>query len=106
MRVLVADDDAVLRFALRGHLEEWSFEVVECADGKAAWDLLQQPSPPLLAIVDWSMPRLDGPALCRELREVPRARRHVHHPADGEHLEARRRRRPRERRRRLHHEAV
>ena len=41
MRVLIADDDAVLRFALRGHLEQWAFEVVECKDGEAAWELLQ-----------------------------------------------------------------
>jgi DNA-binding response OmpR family regulator len=71
MRVLIADDDPVLRFALRQHLERWSFEVVECVDGNEAWQVLQEPSPPLLAIVDWSMPGIDGPTLARDLREVP-----------------------------------
>ena len=71
MRVLIADDDVVLRFALREHLERWSFDVVECADGTEAWQAMQEPSPPLLAIIDWSMPGIDGPTLCRELREVP-----------------------------------
>lgn len=71
MRVLIADDDPVLRFALRQHLERWSFDVVECVDGNQAWQVLQEPSPPLLAIVDWSMPGIDGPTLARDLREVP-----------------------------------
>ena len=71
MRVLIADDDPVLRFALRQHLERWSFDVVECVDGNEAWQVLQEPSPPLLAIVDWSMPGIDGPTLARDLREVP-----------------------------------
>jgi DNA-binding response OmpR family regulator len=71
MQVLIADDDPVLRFALRQHLERWSFDVVECVDGTEAWQVLQEPSPPLLAIIDWSMPGIDGPTLARDLRDVP-----------------------------------
>ena len=71
MHVLIADDDPVLRFALRQHLERWSFEVVECADGAEAWQVMQEPSRPLLAIFDWSMPGIDGPTLARDLRDVP-----------------------------------
>ena len=71
MQVLIADDDPVLRFSLRQHLERWSFEVIECVDGKEARRAMQEPSPPLLAIIDWSMPGIDGPTLCQELREVP-----------------------------------
>ena len=48
MRVLVADDDPVLRFALRQHLERWSFDVLECLDGHEAWQAMQEPSPPML----------------------------------------------------------
>jgi len=71
MQVLIADDDAVMRLALREHLERWSFQVVECADGVSAWQAMQDPAPPMLAIVDWSMPGIDGPTLCRDLRDVP-----------------------------------
>jgi DNA-binding response OmpR family regulator len=71
MHVLIADDDPVLRFALRQHLERWSYEVVECVDGNEAWQAMQDPSPPPLAIVDWSMPGIDGPTLCGDLREIP-----------------------------------
>ena len=71
MRVLIADDDAVLRHSLKVHLERWSYDVVECGDGGQAWQELQSPTPPPLAIIDWNMPGIDGPTLCQELREQP-----------------------------------
>jgi DNA-binding response OmpR family regulator len=71
MRVLIADDDVVLRHSLRVHLERWSYQVSECADGHQAWETLQAGQPPALAIVDWHMPGIDGPRLCQDLRQVP-----------------------------------
>ena len=71
MRVLIADDDVVLRLSLRTHLERWSYDVVECADGVEAWTALQAERTPSLAIFDWQMPGMDGPMLCRELRQLP-----------------------------------
>ena len=44
--------------------------MIECVDGKEAWQAMQEPSPPPLAIIDWSMPGIDGPTLCGHLREV------------------------------------
>ena len=37
MRILIADDDVVLRHSLRVYLERWEYDVVECADGAAAF---------------------------------------------------------------------
>jgi len=71
MRVLIADDDRVLRHALRVQLEGWGYEVVACADGTCASEALRAPSAPALAIVDWQMPGVDGPTLCQELRLTP-----------------------------------
>lgn len=71
MRVLIADDDPVLRLSLRAHLERWAYDVVECPDGVQAWTALQAERTPSLAIFDWNMPGLDGPTLCRDLRQVP-----------------------------------
>jgi DNA-binding response OmpR family regulator len=71
MRVLIADDDVVLRHSLRVHLERWSFQVTECVDGHQAWDALNTEQAAGLASLDWNMPGLDGPSLCRQLREVP-----------------------------------
>jgi DNA-binding response OmpR family regulator len=69
--VLVADDDAVIRHALRTHLERWAYQAVVCRDGLEARAVLHGPAPPPLAILDWQMPGVDGPALCRELRATP-----------------------------------
>jgi DNA-binding response OmpR family regulator len=71
MKILIADDDPVLRHALRVHLERWGYEVVDTPDGAAAWEALRTASPPPLAIMDWNMPGVDGLALCQELRETP-----------------------------------
>ena len=71
MRVLIADDDLILRHSLRTHLERWSYDVVECADGVQAWAALQDEKTPSLAIFDWNMPGRDGPSLCRDLRQIP-----------------------------------
>jgi two-component system, cell cycle response regulator len=70
MRVLIADDDAISRRLLANMLAGWGYEVITTADGAEAWDLLQQPNAPCLAILDWMMPGLTGPAVCRELRQM------------------------------------
>jgi CheY-like chemotaxis protein len=68
MKVLLAEDDAVTRLAVEAALVEWGFEVSACADGESAWDRLQQPDGPRLALLDWLMPGLDGPEVCRRVR--------------------------------------
>jgi DNA-binding response OmpR family regulator len=74
MRILVADDEAVSRFALEDTLAEWGYEVVGVDDGTAAWEVLQRPDAPELAILDWEMPGFSGPDLCRKVREAASVR--------------------------------
>lgn len=71
MRILIADDDPVSRCLLEELLTEWGHEVVACGDGAEAWAVLQGSAPPLLAILDWVMPSLDGLELCRRIRRQP-----------------------------------
>jgi DNA-binding response OmpR family regulator len=71
LRILIADDDSVLRYSLRVHLERWGYEVTDCVDGEQAWQSLQTDEPPRLAIVDWNMPGMNGPSLCGRLRQTP-----------------------------------
>jgi sigma-B regulation protein RsbU (phosphoserine phosphatase) len=71
MRVLAADDDRTALTILSGLLEQWHLEVSTAADGLAAWQQLQQPDPPSLAILDWEMPGLDGVEVCRRVRANP-----------------------------------
>ena len=69
MRVLIAEDETVSRLRLQARLVKWGYEVVVARDGLEAWDLLQAPDAPSLAIVDWMMPGLDGTELCRRIRK-------------------------------------
>jgi diguanylate cyclase (GGDEF)-like protein len=43
--------------------------VITAADGLEAWEILQQGNAPDLLILDWMMPGIDGPELCRRIRE-------------------------------------
>jgi phosphoserine phosphatase RsbU/P len=68
MRILIAEDDQVSRRLLETTLARWGHEVVTACDGRAAWEALQQPDAPRLALLDWMMPELDGAEVCRRVR--------------------------------------
>jgi signal transduction histidine kinase len=68
--VLIVDDDPIVRSLMRATLEVDGYEVVEAGDGEEACDLYRTRQPELL-IADVVMPRMDGFALCRELRRRP-----------------------------------
>lgn len=67
MRVLVADDDAVMAALLGELLTTWGHDVVTVYDGEQAWLALAD-GEIRLVVSDWEMPVLDGPGLCRRLR--------------------------------------
>jgi diguanylate cyclase (GGDEF)-like protein len=69
LKILVADDDPVCRAVLEAALAAWGYEVVSVADGTQAWTVFESEDAPLLAILDWVMPSLDGIEVCRRLRE-------------------------------------
>jgi DNA-binding response OmpR family regulator len=72
VKILAAEDDAVARAVLRQALRRLGHEVIEAADGEAAWELLAD-SPVRVVVSDWMMPRLDGLGLCRRIRAQPKA---------------------------------
>jgi DNA-binding response OmpR family regulator len=71
MKVLIADDDRVIRRILEAALTEWGYGTVAVADGLSAWEALRAPDAPRFAILDWLMPGLDGLEVCRRVRELP-----------------------------------
>jgi CheY-like chemotaxis protein len=64
----------MLRKTLGRRLEQWGYEVSAAENGEAAWRLFQDKDAPALAIVDWMMPLIDGPTLCRRVRTVTSGR--------------------------------
>ena len=69
MRILIADDDPISRRVLEATLQRWGYDVDVAEDGDETWQLLSHPSAPELAIIDWMMPGMDGPDICRKLRD-------------------------------------
>lgn len=69
LRVLAAEDDRVSRAILKLNLERWGYEVIVCADGLQAWNELQKPEAPRMAILDWMMPGMDGIQVCQAVRK-------------------------------------
>src|SRR5579871_209638 len=68
MKLLLAEDDIFFQSVLQQVLApDHRIEIV--SDGMQAWERLQQPDPPRLAILDWVMPGLTGPEICRKVRE-------------------------------------
>jgi len=68
MKILIADDSIVSRHLLDATLRRWGYEVVVACDGNEAWQILQSENAPKIAILDWMMPGLTGPEVCRRVR--------------------------------------
>lgn len=66
--VLVVDDDIVSRTVMEKYLSKAGFEVVTATNGSQALDLFDQQFFPIV-LTDWMMPLIDGPQLCRLIRE-------------------------------------
>lgn len=69
MKILVVEDDPLIRQSLREMLEAWGYACDDVGDGLVAWELLQA-CPYDLMLLDLSLPGLDGLALCRRLRQA------------------------------------
>lgn len=67
MKILVVEDDPLIRRALRELVETWGYACDDAADGAVAWELLQA-CPYDLVLLDLNLPGLDGLSLCRRLR--------------------------------------
>jgi sigma-B regulation protein RsbU (phosphoserine phosphatase) len=74
MHVLIAEDERVTGEILARTLQRWNHETTLVGDGGKAWDYLRASTLPTLAILDWMMPEMDGPEVCRRVRtELPLA---------------------------------
>ena len=72
--VLLAEDDPIFRKVMSNWLERWNYRVIAVDNGLDAWNALQQENSPQIAILDWMMPGVDGPELCRRVRSERSAR--------------------------------
>jgi DNA-binding response OmpR family regulator len=68
MRILIAEDDSISRRVLENALRKWGHEALLTRDGHTAFQALQGPDAPSLAILDWMMPGMSGLEVCRGVR--------------------------------------
>ena len=68
MRILVADDEATSRIVLKSMVTKFGHECTLAEDGSVAWELLCSNHFDVL-LTDWMMPWIDGPELCRRVRD-------------------------------------
>ncbi|MBC2873494.1 MULTISPECIES: response regulator [Streptomyces] len=72
-RVLVVDDNRVIRQLIRVNLELEGFEVVTAADGAECLEIVHRVRPDVVTL-DFVMPRLDGLRTAARLRDDVRTR--------------------------------
>jgi len=67
VKVLVVDDDAMMRVLVKGTVSQLGHDVVVADSGAEAWTHLQK-MPADLVLSDWIMADVDGLQLCRRIR--------------------------------------
>lgn len=70
-QVLLVDDDAALRTLLHTLLQDDGHTLLEATDGVEALVALRASAVPLVVVLDWQMPRLDGFGVLRAAAADP-----------------------------------
>jgi CheY-like chemotaxis protein len=69
--ILLIDDDADIRMALRDFLTELKFVVHTARNGQHALQMLEKIEPPDLILLDYKMPVMDGKQFLSIMRRIP-----------------------------------
>ena len=68
LKILVVDDVSRMRKLVKDFLVKNNYEVVEAEDGSTALDIFFEQKDVALVILDVMMPKVDGWAVCKEIR--------------------------------------
>ena len=69
-KILVADDESRMRKLIKDYLVREDYEVIEAENGEQALDMFYMDSEISLIILDVMMPKVDGFAVLKEIRET------------------------------------
>ena len=69
--ILVVDDDPTIRTSLVALLQDEGYATLQAGDGEEALDILRNVRTPLVVLLDWMMPNLDGIALLHSVAADP-----------------------------------
>jgi two-component system, NtrC family, sensor kinase len=68
MKILVVEDDMVSGMLLKKLLAKQGHEAIHVVDGEKALAVFKK-EPFRIVVTDWMMPNMDGPTLCRHIRQ-------------------------------------
>lgn len=69
-RLLLVDDEALVRFGTAMLLDEIGYNVIEAANGKQALDLLREHPDTMFLLSDFRMPDMDGLELLEQAKSI------------------------------------
>ncbi len=70
MKILVAEDDPVSCYLLQTVLTRWGYEIVCTQNGLETWQKIEFEENPLIIILDWMLPDLDGLEISTRIRTL------------------------------------
>lgn len=70
MRLVIAEDDRATARSLSGLTSSWGYECEVASDGEAALRMVSDQVVPQILLLDWMLPVLDGPEVCRRIRTM------------------------------------
>jgi DNA-binding response OmpR family regulator len=70
MKLLLVEDDPDIQVVARAALKRAGFTVAVASNGRAALQQAQADRPEVV-LLDWMMPEMDGPEVCRRLKADP-----------------------------------
>jgi phosphoserine phosphatase RsbU/P len=70
--IIIADDDPVSREIISTTVSKWGFRTTLARDGHEAMAAIRAQQGPVLAILDWMMPGMDGLQVCQRIRDAGR----------------------------------
>ncbi len=73
MKILIVDSDKLVARLMQSKFEKWGHTVVIESDGLAAFEALKK-EPYRMVILDWDLPGMMGPDLCKAIRKLKRDR--------------------------------
>ncbi len=70
MKILIVDDEPVTLALTSGLISAAGYNPIQATSAEQAFNILKSVSSPMVVLLDWMMPGMDGLALCKLIRET------------------------------------
>ena len=70
MTLFIAEDDRTSLTVLASLARKWGYDVSTATDGEEALSVIEEDNSPRLLLLDWMLPNVNGPQLCKKAREL------------------------------------